>query len=189
MVDEFVSGRCDRSVLVQSLRGKRIEVARNTRTRLQGASLLKLPITVVARRAEAAFQSRTWWPMEIHDSRFPSVLAAFDPSTELSWGDLIGLSLITSDNDAANVLLSELPEESIDAFLSEAGCRGTSLTSDFSDLNLSGLSRENLITAEDISRILTIIYRSEPRICSQMTNDLRNQRIPRLLESPRQPPV
>lgn len=117
-------------------------------------------------------------------TRYCSVLRTFDPDATLSLREIARLALITSDNPLAVHLMSLVSAADIAATLRKAGASSESIVRvGFSEAELGSPNRANLMTAADVSRIMiaAVTNRIYDDIRVGLENNLRNNRIPRLL--------
>ena len=117
-------------------------------------------------------------------TRYCSVLKTFDPDATLSLREIARLALITSDNPLAVHLMSLVTEADIAATLRNAGASNRSIVRvGFSEAELGPQNRANVMTASDVSRIMiaAVTNPAYDDIRVGLENNLRNNRIPRLL--------
>lgn len=118
------------------------------------------------------------------ETRYCSVLKAFDASASLSVLEICRLALITSDNPLAVHLMDLVTLEEIRRTMDAAGLSDRSrIVAGFTDPELGPPNRANVFTASDCNalfrRLVTQDKYSEVRIA--LENNLRNTRMPRLL--------
>ena len=117
-------------------------------------------------------------------TRYCSVLKTFDADATLSLRETARLALITSDNPLAVYLMSLVSEADIAATLRQAGVSAQSVVRvGFSEAELGPPNRANVMTVADVSRVLTaaVTNPAYDDIRVGLENNLRNNRIPRLL--------
>jgi beta-lactamase class A len=153
---------------------------------LPAASLTKIPLAVAALGllGKSPLIHGQTVADELRLTRYPSILGAFPPGTSLSAETIVGLSLISSDNDCANWLIERLPQDAFSAVCHELGLTQTILGSGFSDDECTAEGRANLMSIRDAISLLRTLHddaRLEP-VERLLRDNLRNQRIPGLLE-------
>ena len=118
------------------------------------------------------------------ETRYCSILKAFDAERMLSLREVAALSLIASDNPAMVFLMSRVTFDDIANVLDAAGCSKNAVCgTGFSEAELGPANRANRLTAADAVRLfqhLNANARYAP-IVTFLENNLRNARIPALL--------
>jgi len=118
------------------------------------------------------------------ETRYCSILKAFDTERTLSLREVAALSLITSDNPAMVFLMSRVTFDDIAKVFDAAGCsEHAACRAGFSEAELGPANRANQLTATDTVRLfqhLNTNTRFAP-IVTFLENNLRNARIPALL--------
>ncbi|MFJ5119410.1 MULTISPECIES: serine hydrolase [unclassified Kitasatospora] len=189
-IEEFAQGGNGagvRSVLVKALGDPQLTVAHQADRVLPAASLAKMILGV------ALFESGEHGDLDL-DARvrigdlpstmYPSVLQAFDPDSTVTIRELCGLSLVTSDNPAAEHIRSVLGQDRIDSAIKNLRLNSTVFPVGFSERELGPLGRANTTTAEDMMRLIEYIDQKphlEP-LRRYLVNYLRNDRIPSRLD-------
>ncbi|MEO0809757.1 MAG: serine hydrolase [Pseudomonadota bacterium] len=118
------------------------------------------------------------------ETRYCSIIKAFDQERTLSLREIAALSLITSDNPAMVFLMSRVTFDDIAEIFRAAGCsRYSTCCVGFSEAELGPANRANQMTAEDTVRLF--IYLAQQAhyapLITFLKNNLRNARIPALL--------
>ncbi len=121
---------------------------------------------------------------ELGETRYCSIMRAFDPGRRLTLAELSSIALITSDNPIAVLLETRVGRDAVDAVLRQALGRGDRrMAAGFSEGELGVANRANEMSALDVLRLLDTL-RAKPRykpIIEALENNLRNNRIPALL--------
>jgi beta-lactamase class A len=181
-IEAFSASNHGRSVAVESLRGAPVLAAVRADIERPGASLLKLPLVAAALAGDVERRVRV---EELGRTEYASVLAALDPSRELSVRELCALCLVTSDNPVADHLLELVGIDAVNERAEALGCTGTRMEVGFSDDVLGPAGRANVTTAAD-AMILVRALADDPVAGRAMLNSLHNLRIPlRLAEDVR----
>jgi len=118
------------------------------------------------------------------ETRYCSILKAFDRDRALSLREVAALSLITSDNPATVFVMSRVSMQDTSRVLSAAGCSAYATCKvGFSEAELGPANRANRLTAADAVRLLQHLRRTAryAPIVTFLENNLRNARIPALL--------
>ncbi len=118
------------------------------------------------------------------DTRYCSILRAFDENRALSLRELAALSLITSDNPATVEVMSRVSNADISAVFEASGCGAAARCgAGFSEQELGEVNRANQMTAWDAVRLFEQLRRIPQYrpIEVFLENNLRNARIPALL--------
>jgi len=95
----------------------------------------------------------------IHKERMvegSGVISYLTNSHVYSYKNLAQLMVIVSDNTASNVLLDTIGIQSINDFTKRIGCKNTYLERKFMDYQAQARGLENITTAEDVVRLLTL---------------------------------
>ena len=151
-----------------------------------GASLLKLAVVLALEEASAAGDLDAEQVVARRDlpaTRFPTLLAVLRPDHRLTLRELGGLVLATSDNPAADHLLSVVGPERLARLLADTGCLDTRLEAGFADAELGAAGRRNVTTADDIVRLFRRVH-AEPAwrlVVTALASSVRNARLPLLL--------
>jgi beta-lactamase class A len=157
IVGAFSSDDSGRSVVLEVHGGHHIH--RRAEALRPGASLLKLPLVLavadLAQRERIDLDQRVR-VSELPSSRFPSVLAAFDPAHAFSLRDLARLALLTSDNRAAQHLVERVGIDEVNHFLRRHRFEATTLVVGFDDQHLSPTGRRNVTTAAEAARLIAL---------------------------------
>lgn len=188
LLDSFAAGDKGRSCAVASLDPGGPLLALRGGVPRPAASVLKIALVAAALdagRHGGLDLSRRLSRDEIGASKWPSLLDALPAETNLSLAELCTLSIVTSDNGAADCLCRALGLEAVDAWLRAIGCSEAAVMRvGFDNLAIERRGRDNTITAEDGVLILRAIFRSavyDPLLLA-LVNNVRNQRIPRFFD-------
>ncbi|MHB1731921.1 MAG: serine hydrolase [Ferrimicrobium acidiphilum] len=179
----FRDGGPYRSVVVANMRGMLL-AAHNPDRLFPPASLSKVLIAETAVHVDLDL-TRPVPVSRLHPTQYPSVLGAFDQDRELTLGELIALSLATSDNAAADYVLDLIGTVLVNERAQELGMTSTHIATGFRDDEFSR-SDESTTCASDMVRLFEHIYAHREinnygRIWQALINNLRNTRIPGLL--------
>lgn len=122
---------------------------------------------------------------QLGDTRYCSIMKAFDAGRSLSLGELAALALITSDNPVAVLLEDRVGRAAVGRVLTRAGiaAQRAEMRVGFREDELGPKNRANALSALDVLQLFELL-RSEPRyrpIVVALENNLRNARIPALL--------
>lgn len=152
-------------------------------TPLVAASVIKLPILAEAFRQareglismDETFSIRPEW-------KKPScgALTYLHDGLTVTLRDLCVLMIILSDNTATNILIDRLGIESVNAFLRTLGLKKTTLRRRLFDAEAAARGLQNTITAEEMGRLLELLYKGEcvsPEADAEMLDILKNQRL------------
>lgn len=149
-----------------------------------GASTLKVPLiaSILAAGLDLTEPIRAG---DLRASKWPSVLDALPADSILRLADLCAFAITTSDNAASDFLFRRIGPACVADWLKSIGCgEGTKLVVAYSDESIEREGRQNTLTVSDSIKILRAVLRDpvyDPLI-SAMTNNVRNQRIPRFLD-------
>lgn len=179
------------SLAVESLADSSIQFHHRADDRVPSASVIKLPILLEAmERAKAGTLDLD----EIHilvDSEKTGgsgVLTTYSHRSRISYGDLLRLMMVYSDNTATNIFINELGRDAINARMRTIGLTKSQLNRVMMDTLAARQGRENYVTAGEMNALLKKIYRQEvatPALCDQMLSILKQNEdvktIPRLL--------
>ncbi|WP_276971300.1 serine hydrolase [Ferrimicrobium acidiphilum] len=179
----FCDGGPYRSVVVADMRGMLL-AAHNPDRLFPPASLAKVLIAETTVHVDLDF-SRPVLVSRLHPTRYPSILGAFDQDRELTFGELMALSLATSDNAAADYVLDLTGVDRVNERAQEFGMTSTHIATGFRDDEFSR-GDESTTCARDMVRLFEHIYAHKDignyrRIWRALINNLRNTRIPGLL--------
>jgi len=124
---------------------------------------------------------------EMGTTMYASILAAFRPERRMLLGELLALSLLTSDNAATDYLIDRIGIDLINRRAQDLGLSDTSLAIGFADEHLGADGLANITSAHDLAQLLERFYNKRDSSASYRTawralvNNLRNQRVPALL--------
>lgn len=179
----FAKRRGDIAVIAHSKADPALYVAINEHRPFPSASVIKAAIACAALDADGLDLSRPVAIGDLEDTSYCSILQAFEPRDQISLKALIGLMLIVSDNPATTAILDAVGFDRVNNWLRMNGLTDTNISVGFDDASLGPPLRANLTTARDCLRLLQLID-TDPRYASvkhMLANNLRNERIPKLL--------
>ncbi|HWH04820.1 MAG TPA: serine hydrolase [Gaiellaceae bacterium] len=180
---DFCSRGSRRAAAAAVLRGPGGAAEVNAELQLPAASVAKIAIAMAV--FQSARSSRLDLDQEVGrddlpETRYPSVLAAFERHHRFTLRELTRLSLVTSDNPSATFLLDLVGTRAVNDLLQATGCRDSTVSVAFGDADLGPPNRANLTTAADalalVRRALTTPAFSE--VALALSNNLRATRIP-----------
>ena len=179
------------SMAVESLTDSTIKFEHRANERVPSASVIKLPIML---EAMEQVKAGTLDPDEIHilidaeKTGGDGVLKTYSHRSRIAYRDLLRLMMIYSDNTATNIFINELGMDAINARIRTIGLTKSQLSRVMMDTLAARQGRENYVTAREMNKLLTQIYRHEvatPALCEQMIGILKQNQdtltIPRLL--------
>ena len=183
---DFAARRGDLCLLIQSKSDPQIKVGLNADQPVPSASLIKLAIACTAAQAAKDGDLDLSAPRlagSLDSTFYCSILQAFEASHPLSLKALIGLMLIVSDNPSTTAVLDAVGMDRVNAWLRARGLNATGLEIGFADDALGAPLRANLTTASDCLQLLQLIDTEVTFafIKKMLANNLRNERIPKLL--------
>lgn len=151
------------------------------------ASVMKVPLVMALydRAVAGDLQLDQLVPVAtLGETRYASILKAFDAGRSLSVRELAALSLIVSDNPSTVHLMSLVSSADVVDVLRRCGCgETTQMSAGFTEAELGARNRVNTLSAADAVLLFEALV-AEPRyapIVTQLENNLRNNRIPALL--------
>ena len=171
------------AVIVESKSDPSDRVAVNPTLAMPSASLIKVAIACAAAADPDLNLSTPRRIGDLDETFYCSILQAFEPGDKVSLKALIGLMLIVSDNPATSAVLNEMGMDKVNAWLAENGLNGTNVCVGFDDDSLGAPLRANLTHAEDCLNLLKLVETTPEYgfVLHMLRNNLRNDRIPRLL--------
>ncbi len=179
------------SIAVESLADSSVQFRYRADERVPSASVIKLPILLEAmERAKAGTLDLN----EIHilvDSEKTGgsgVLTTYSHRSRISYGDLLRLMMIYSDNTATNIFINELGMDAINARMRTIGLMRSQLNRVMMDTLAARQGRDNYVTAGEMNALLKKIDHQQvatPALCDQMLAILKQNEdtatIPKLL--------
>ena len=150
---------------------------------LVAASVIKLPILVEAfRQARDGLLSMDESLSIRPEQKMPScgALTYLHDGLTVTLRDLCVLMIIVSDNTATNILIERLGMENVNAGMRALGLEKSTLRRLLFDMEASGRGLENTITAEEMGRLLEMLYQGEcgsPEADAEMLSILRDQQL------------
>ena len=179
------------SLAVRSLTDSSMAFEHRADERVPSASVIKLAIML---EAMEQVKAGTLDPDEIHilidaeKAGGDGVLKTYSHRSRIAYRDLIRLMMIYSDNTATNIFINELGMDAINRRMRTVDLTKSQLNRIMMDTLAAQQGRENYVTAQEMSQLLTQIYRHEvatPALCEQMIAILKQNQdtatIPRLL--------
>ncbi|MEL7041435.1 MAG: serine hydrolase [Pseudomonadota bacterium] len=181
--DRFSSQAGQISILLED-KQDRFRIAIDETTKIPSASVIKPAIACAAFHDLNLKLDQFIDLRELDETRYCSIMKAFEPADTLTLKELIGVMLIVSDNPATTLVLDYVGIDKVRDWLNWVGMDDTNFDVGFTDFDLDGRIRTNLTTAEDCLTLLKQI--GNPRgpygfIRDMMENNLRNERIPKRL--------
>jgi beta-lactamase class A len=188
LVRAFASKGCgQRRVAVSSKVGDLGLVGVDADTPSPAASVIKVPLMMALYDAVAqgvVSLADEVAVTELGQTRYASILTAFDADRNLSLRELAALSLIVSDNAATVYLMSRVDPITVADVFQRSGCsKSAALAAGFSDPELGAANRANQLTATDAVKIFEALA-AEARyrpLMAVLENNLRSNRIPAML--------
>ena len=150
---------------------------------LVAASVIKLPILAEAfRQARDGLLDMNETFSIRPEQKMPScgALTYLHDGLTVTLRDLCVLMIIVSDNTATNILIERLGMENVNATMRALGLEKSTLRRLLFDAEASGRGLENTITAEEMGRLLEMLYKGEcvsPAADAEMLSILRDQRL------------
>lgn len=184
LIDAFCAMDSWRSVVFRVI-GTDIVASRNSMIACPGASLLKTLIADCV--AHESIDLNVTVPVSsLHETIYPNILAAFDRDRTLTLGEVLALSIATSDNACADFLIERVGPVAINKRASCLGLTATALTDGFRDSDFA-TAYANPTSTNDMLRIMEHLYHHRTQdtahelIWRALGNNIRNNRIPMLL--------
>ncbi|MEM7330018.1 MAG: serine hydrolase [Pseudomonadota bacterium] len=171
------------SVIVRSKDDPITNIAVNPAISMPSASVIKVAIACAAADDPDLDLAAPRQISDLDETFYCSILQAFEPRDQVSLKALIGLMLIVSDNPATSAVLDTVGMDKVAAWLTANGLGQTNLSVGFDDESLGPPLRANLTTAEDCITLLKLVE-TQPKydfVRHMLRNNLRNERIPKLL--------
>ncbi len=150
---------------------------------LVAASVIKLPILVEAfRQARDGLLSMDEIFTIRPEQKKPScgALTYLHDGLTVTLRDLCVLMIIVSDNTATNILIERLGIDAVNAGMRALGLEKSTLRRLLFDSEASARGLENTITAEEMGRLLEMLYKGacvSPEADAEMLSILRDQRL------------
>ncbi len=183
LVEAFVEGHDRTAVFLQSKSDPTVSVTINETVAFPSASVIKPAIACAVADQGTSLLDKLVKVSDLDETFYCSIMQAFDADDQISIKALIGLMLIVSDNPATSAVLEFIGMDKVNAWLLANGLRDTNLDVGFDDASLGAPLRTNLTTAKDCLRLLQLIDTRPDYafIRHMLANNLRNERIPKLL--------
>lgn len=178
----LTSGRAAFYAAPVEVESRRWTVARNENDVMPAASTIKLLVAVAA--ADSSLDWRE--PVELRnlpDSIYSTIRVVFDSNRRLTVGELVGLSIASSDNAAADWLVSRLGGTFVQQRADQLGLASTRLGMGFADAVLADDGRSHVSTVRDMAQLLLYIFERRSsgtryaRIWRALENSLNKSRI------------
>lgn len=156
--------------------------AHHPHERFPAASVIKVPVLLTL--AAEVDRGRLRWeqvaPGDPGDTAAGSGVIQFLSPLPYTLRDLATLMIIVSDNRATNRLIDLLGFGRINAYISQAGCRGTILARRMMDVAARAEGRENVTTPQDMADLFLRLLRGElaaPATTAVLLEVLRAQQV------------
>jgi beta-lactamase class A len=152
-----------------------------------GGSVLKLPLVAAVFAAAASGDivlSDRIRVGRLQASKWPSVSDAFPESIDISLFEMCALSIVASDNPCADFLSRFVGFDRVNRWMRSIGLSDrSSFGSGYADADIEGSGRDNRVTAHDCVLLFKEIFANDSFVLLRrfLYNNIRNQRIPRLL--------
>ena len=171
------------AVIAQSKADPSQTVSLNASVKLPSASVIKAAIACAAVDKAGLDLTQPIKRGDLDETFYCSILHAFDQDDALTLKSLIGLMLIVSDNPATTAVLDAVGMDHVNQWLENKGLHDTGISVGFDDSSLGTPLRANLTTAADCLRLLQLIDTTPAYafVKHMLANNLRNERIPKLL--------
>ncbi len=183
LTTSFCDDGLSRSVVLSDIDGH-VKVSYNPDHAYPPASLIKVLIaeTVVLSGMDLASPVAV---SDLHDTMYPTILNTLDDDRQVSIGELLSFSLVTSDNASADYLLDCVGLDEVNKRAKDLGLCHTHIATGFKDSEFCR-GQESSTSASDMSQLLMHIFKQRQRsgysrIWKSLINNLRNTRIPGLL--------
>lgn len=167
------------SLAVESLTGNRQTFNYRADERVPSASVIKLPIMLeLMERVKAGTFSldAVHTLTEAEKVGGSGVLKTYSDDSKVSYREILRLMMVASDNTATNIFINELSMNAINARMRTLGLTKSQLNRVMMDTLAARQGRENYVTAREMNRLLTKIYRHQvvtPALCEQMIDVLK----------------
>ncbi len=178
-VENFIFKEANRSVALVTDNG--IEVMSGADIIRPAASVLKIVVAIAAikkAREKELDLDQEVEVSELANTKYPNLIAAFKKDRKLSLQEILNLSLIISDNPAANKIIEVVGIDFINKVINEIGCQHTQLKTAYFDEDIDLNGRENKTNCMDQMKILSALEKDYPDLIDILNNSLRNIRIP-----------
>ncbi len=150
---------------------------------LVAASVIKLPMMIEAFRQFDAGELDSLMPVTLRAAdKVPScgVLTYLHDGLVVTVRDLVTLMIIVSDNTATNMLMDILGIDKVNATLDALGAKTTRLRRKMFDIESSRRGIQNIITAEEMGKLLEKLYWGNiisPNASQEMLGILKDQQL------------
>lgn len=127
------------------------------------ASLIKIPVMAeILRRVKAGGLSlRQRIKVKDADKVPYSILTMLETGNDYSLHDLLTLMIVQSDNTAANLLIDIAGFDAVNDLMDFLNLKNTILQRKMMDFHAVKAGRENVTSAQDMVRLLELLYRGE----------------------------
>jgi beta-lactamase class A len=135
----------------------------NENAMVAAASLIKIPIMAEIFRQVKAGKLSLRQRIEVEDAdKVPySILTMLETGNDYSIHDLLTLMIVQSDNTAANLLIDIAGFDAVNDLMGSFNLKNTILRRKMMDLEAGKAGRENVTSAQDMARLLELLYRGE----------------------------
>ncbi len=167
------------SLVIEDLENPRFKISIRGDSPILAASLIKFPLVCAVFKAqlEGKIDLSQEYILKRKDITGGSgILKSVKLPFKISYQKLSELAITKSDNTAANILVKKIGFDFINEYCKKWGLKNSKISS----LILASKDKENLISAEDISHLLYLIYYKKiltPKICEKILHLLLNQKI------------
>ncbi len=187
LADAFAAGDPGRSILLAPYRHAADAVARRADLARPGGSILKVPLvaSVLAAAARRELDLEQQVPVAtLPSSQWASVANALPDTLSLSLIGACALAITTSDNPCSDFLTRLVGADYVNQWMQGVGLSAASrFAGGFTDQEISARGSDNRTTALDCLRLFDEIFSNDiyAPLRRFLFNNIRNQRIPRLL--------
>ncbi|HBE78183.1 MAG TPA: serine hydrolase [Firmicutes bacterium] len=152
----------------------------NSEARVASASLIKLAVMAESIRQvkEGKLNLKQRLVVREEDKVDFSILTLLATGNSYTLRDLLTLTIVQSDNTAANILIDLTGMTEINKFCNDLGLKDTVLRRKMMDGEARKAGRENYTTAADMARFLELLYQGkllDPESCSLMIEIMKKQ--------------
>jgi beta-lactamase class A len=152
----------------------------NSEARVPSASLIKLAVMAESVRQvkEGKLNLKQRLVVREEDKADFSILTLLATGNSYTLRDLLTLTIVQSDNTAANMLIDLTGMTEINKFCNDLGLKDTVLRRKMMDDEARKAGRENYTTAADMARFLELLYQGkllDPESCNLMIEIMKKQ--------------